>query len=223
MAGFRLRVTVQSLVGFTLGGSLVGAFVIWNFRAGPAGPRISSIFVFACICFAGGALAGVVTAWRVLPAWRTAIGFGIGFPVAWFGSMFVMMSLQGGGSVEYGFAAVGFGVSFAVAGTIAVLAASPRHTLFGVLAFGLAGAVVGPAAFRLATHSQLIGLTQATPDAAWVIGGALFGAALDMLGTKPEMRNPAVKSPRPYKMKSAPRYVRTSFPATRMATAMMSV
>jgi hypothetical protein len=194
-----VKLALRGAVGFGVGPILTIALLILessiaNARADKTAPVFMFYAIIASVALSG-ALGAAALTWKAADAAtmiRGAIGFAGGFLVMSFGQMFTLISIQGGGRPEYGWGAIGFGVSFAIGAGIGTLFLRPSLAPVGALAFGIPGAASGALLFK-----GLGVLLVYNPDGAkaiaaivtvvgfllpYVVGGAVLGAALGFAG-----------------------------------------
>ena len=184
-----LKYSLRGALGFGAGG-LFAALVEWFVFSASYEEMVPLYYILIAYFFCG-ALGAIVLTWGLEPVLRGAAGFGCGFVITQFFVFFTMVSLQGGGSPEYGWGATGCGIGFALGGGLGGLSIRRELSIAGGLAFGIAGALWGPIVFWLEGQtggqllSQALGyfgiLVAIFP---YLVGGALFGAALGYMVTE---------------------------------------
>ena len=129
-----------------------------------------------------GAAAGALFALGTDRVSATAAGFGIGMALAWFGSVFVQMSIQGGGRPEYIWLAAGCGIAYAIGGAIGGVTLGCRNAFVGAAAFGIGGAINGVMTGWLAVRGGPMIVIFSGIAAAYAVGGTLLGLGIDIEG-----------------------------------------
>lgn len=167
------------------GGGLIAAaanvilFLGSDSRAGPP----AFLFPLSLLgTFPGGAIGWgafvVLSGGRARDAIPGAAGFGVGFVLSFFIVMFVHISLQGGGQPEYGYAAVGCGVGYGIAGAIGGAFSGRALFLRAMAAFGIAGAIGGPLSFFMIYHGVAPLFDFGMILLPYALGGAILGSSL---------------------------------------------
>lgn len=151
----------------------------WFRRSAPAARPSSGreVMLFLACPFIAGALGAAILLFGRRNWLNGALAFGAAAIPAALILTFTLISLQGGGRPDYAWIAVGCATGFALFGLIGGAGLAARLAIAGAVDFGLAGAVFCPAA--VAAGGGLPALILAL--AACAFGGALFGAALELL------------------------------------------
>jgi len=166
----------------------------WFRKSAPVRYRPSPFSVYGSILvlpFLCGAVGAIVLTLGTGSCTRGTLGFGCASIPAMLIVLFTHISLQGGGTPEYMWGAVGSGFGFALAGAIGGLAIRPGLLLPGAISFGLAGAVWGPISFWSVVSTYTTGSTAVDRILGvlitlfpFVVGGGLFGAAVGLVGVE---------------------------------------
>jgi len=150
------------------------------FRRSPPPARLSGgrdMMLLLLLPFLAGALGATILLLGREDCLRGALAFGVAAIPAALAILFTLISLQGGGQPDYGWLATGCGFGFALFGLIGGASLSARLALAGALSFGLAGAACCPAAVAAGGTP----LSAAMPLMPFALGGAAFGAAVELL------------------------------------------
>jgi len=184
-----LKYSLRGAIGFGAGGLFV-TLTEWLVFSAPY-EEMMPIYYILIAYFLCGAIGAIVLTWGLEPMYRGAAGFGCGFVITSFIVFFTMISLQGGGRPEYGWGATGCGIGFALGGGLGGLSIRRELSIAGGLAFGVAGAAWGLIVFWLAGQRKgalllsildYFGIVVAIFP--YLLGGALFGAALGYMVTE---------------------------------------
>jgi len=184
-----LRFALRGALGFGTGGLFV-ALAEWYFFSKPYEEMMPFYFLFIAY-FLCGAFGAIVLTWGVEPVFPGAAGFGCGFIITSFLVFFTMVSLQGGGTPEYGWGATGCGIGFALGGGLGGLSIRRELAIAGALAFGIAGALWGFVVFWLEGQGNEELLSPMLKYFGifvfilpYLLGGALFGAVFGYMLTE---------------------------------------
>jgi hypothetical protein len=184
-----LKYSLRGALGFGTGGLFVALMEWFVFSA--SYEEMMPVYYLLIAYFLCGAFGAMVLTWGLEPVFRGAAGFGCGFIIAAIFVFFTMISLQAGGKPEYGWGAAGCGIGFALGGGLGGLSIRRELSIVGGLAFGVAGAAWGLVVFWLAGQRKgalLVSILDYFGIVVFIfpylLGGALFGAALGYMVTE---------------------------------------
>jgi hypothetical protein len=180
-----LKYALRGSIGFGAGGLFVVFMELLLFSK--HWELMPTNFIFGAY-FLSGAFGAFFLLWGLEEALKGAIGFGIGFVLTSFMVLFTMLSLQASAGPEYSWGAIGCGIGFGLGGGLGGAFIRLELALAGALSFGIAGAAWGLLVFYhvwerkgalLLSLGDIAGLLVILFP--YLLGGALFGAALGFL------------------------------------------
>ena len=177
----KLPYVVRGFGAFLIAGALALALEAAMMKIVSSSPRANIGFTATMVIMAiPGAVGGALFALGTQAAWRAAFGFAGGLSFAWAASMFVLISIQGGGRPEYVWLGAGCAVAFGIGGAIGGATLGCRNALTGAVAFAIAGALYGVGVGLSSVGEMPHLLMLAMIVGAYAVGGGLLGLAIDM-------------------------------------------